>query len=184
MNRDFINIKEIEQEHLEDVYQFCFTYSIQPNLKVKYTTKKGISSMRKYSTLPFGAQKDFLIRGIHELGHIAYFFEQHKDNRFHIHAFCIDTVRNVLSYMKDRFTDCKMDDRFELHDHCLLCEKVAYKPQWVEYCQKEQHTRDIFSKEIYDFLNNTKVQYIKIEQPPAEPDYNKYLFGGKFLIEF
>lgn len=187
MNRqEFINIKQIKPENLHEMYYFCFTYTIQPNLRITYTTNKGTTSKRKYSTVPFRAQKDFLLKGIDTLNDVAYFFEQNKDNRYHIHGFCHDTAHNVLQYMKCRYEDTQMKDKTDLHDYCLLVEKVLYKPSWVTYCQKEQQSKDVFSKEIFDFLNNVKTEYIKIEQntfEQQEPDYSKYLFGKKFLIE-
>jgi len=198
MNREkFVNIKELDVSDLHKTFKFCFTYNVQPALKVSYTTNKGKVSKRLFRTLPFLAQKEFLTKGIKQLNSVAYYFEQCKDGRYHIHAFCEDSVLNVLTYIKERYNDTKLQSKTDIQDYCLLCEKVDYAPSWVAYCQKEQKVKDVFVSEIEKFINGQiDSGIVKIEtnnyripedytlHPESERLFENYLFGKKkFILE-
>lgn len=198
MNRDFTNIKSIPMEHLETSFHFCFTYNIQPNQKVEYTTNKGTRSKRKYHTLPFKAQKSFLLKNIGMLDNPYYYFEQCSDNRFHIHGYIFTTAKALLLFMKKCFEDNNLQSKSDLHDRLLLVEKVEYMPNWVAYCQKYQKGQDVFIGQIEEFLNNKldegiepkKESCVKIETREhillshTKRNFDNYLFGEKkFLVE-
>lgn len=196
--RNFKNIKMIEAERLDEIMDICFTYSVHPQCKVKYMTNKGKNTSRYFKTLPFKAQQEFLIKGIMQLNKVAYYFEKHKDGRYHIHAYCRDTPRHYLQYAKDRYNDTKMLSRADLQDFCLLGEVVASIPSWVEYCLKEQEARPVFIGDIEEYENNkldagiVKINVnpkIYIDEfkilPSSERNFDNYLHNDKkrFLVE-
>lgn len=197
MNRNFINIKQILPENLNDKFYFCFTYAIQPSLRIPYIfydnkRKKERSVNKLFRTVCFKGQKSFLTRGIEQLRDCAYFFEQHTDGRYHLHGFCYDTGINVLNYMKDRYQDTKMTSKTDIQDYCLLVEKVCSPPTWVAYCHKHQTKRDLFKGEIENFVNSrldtgvVKIEVNENEQIVFKSDedpYKNYLFGKKFIVE-
>lgn len=195
IERKFQNIKSIPIYRLDETFKFCFTYSVQPKQRIEYKNNKGIMTKRVFNTLPFGIQKHFLTKDINKLNNVAYYFEQHKDSRFHLHGFCIDTARNVLHYMKDRFEDNRMTHKIDYQDHLFLCEIVDYAPCWVAYCLKHQDKKDVFIGHIEDYINSQlDAGIVKIEVNENPKDYTihsstdrqfeNYLFGGKkFLIE-
>lgn len=181
-NRDFINIKTISLDRIDEIFKICFTYTIQPNLKITYKNNKGRMVKIFYKKAPFKAQKEILTKGIKDLKNCAYYFEQHSDNRYHIHAFCIDSLKNFQNYLKDRYTDCKLESYADLQDFCLLSEIVSYPPCWVSYCMKEQEKGDVFIADIEEYINGKLDEgIVKIESKfNYHPDYK---FGRKFLIE-
>lgn len=196
-HRLFLNVKDVPIESIDNMEHICFTYTVQPKLKVLYTTNKGVSRQRYYSTLPFVAQKAFLTKGINQLNCVAYYFEKHNDGRFHLHAYCFDTPRNYLVYAKDRYTDCKMETKADIQDFCLLGEIAGSLPSWVLYCKKEQTERDLFDSDIENYLNGkldfgvVKIEYNSTNQDEYkvlnadERQFENYLFGKKkFLVEF
>lgn len=185
-NRDFINIKTIDISRLDETFKICFTYTIQADLKISYKNNKGRNVKVFYRKAPFKAQKEYLTRGITELKDCAYYFEQHKDNRYHIHAFCIEKLRNFLYYINDRYEECKLESQKDLQDFCLLSEIVACPPSWVAYCHKEQeqHKRDIFVSEIEEYVNNKLDDgIVKIETNNTLNTHPDYKFGKKFFVE-
>lgn len=191
-SRNFQNIKDVPIYRLDEKFNFCFTYSVQPTQRIEYKNNKGIITKRIFKSLPFVVQKHFLKKDIDKLNNVAYYFEQHDDGRFHLHGFCIDTARNVLHYMKDRYEDNKMTHKIDYQDHLFLCEIVSFAPSWVEYCLKYQDTRDVFASHIEDYVNS-KPPIVKIEvneksdinivKSRDDIPYENYLFGKKFLIE-
>lgn len=196
-DREYKNVKTVQVSEIDIDMNICFTYTIQPNLKIEYTTNRGVSKKRYYKTLPFLAQKEFLIKGIKQLKSIAYYFERHKDGRYHIHAYCFDTPRNYLQYAKERYIDTKIESKSDIQDFCLLGEIVGYKPAWVNYCLKEQTEKDIYIGDIENYLNGKldegviKIEYNYKDNPPielapaCERDFDNYLhkLRKKFLIE-
>lgn len=185
-NRDFINIKTIPLERLDETFKICFTYTIQPSLKINYKNNKGKDVKIFYRKAPWKAQKEILKKGIDNLKNRAYYFEQHNDGRYHMHAFCVDTLRNMLKYMTDRYTECKLDKKSDYQDFCLLTEIVSYPPSWVSYCLKNQEVKDIFSSDIEDYLSQKlDAGIVKIETNNTVNLHPDYKFGRakNFLIE-
>lgn len=184
-NRDFRNIKTISETQLDCIFKICFTYTIQPDMKIQYRNNKGKDVKVFYKKAPWKAQKYILSKGIESLKNCAYYYEQHKDGRYHIHAFCIDTLRNFQIYLKDRYKDCKCETRSDLQDFCLLSEIVEYPPSWVNYCLKEQNNKDIFISDIEEYLNkklDDGIVKIETNKYTLHPDY-KFGCVKNFLIE-
>lgn len=196
LKRIFQNVKSVPLESIDTMEHICFTYTVQPKLKVLYRTNKGVERLRYYNTLPFLAQRFFLTKGISQLNEVAYYFEKHIDGRYHLHGYCYDTPRNYLVYAKDRYTDCKMTTKADIQDFCLLGEIAGSLPAWVLYCKKEQTRKDLFESDIEKYMtgqldsgivkiayNDTNEDEYKLCQA-GERQFENYLFGKKkFLVE-
>jgi len=165
---DFININEIPEEHCDNIYHICFTFTIPANNWIKYHTSKGTSTRRRFSKCPYSIQKRVLSDSMPE--HYCYYFEKHIDDRYHLHGYAYTTVNEMNAYRKYQFQkiDC---DKSDIQDKLFLCEITRSKPSWVRYCKKEQ---DLTKEMILEL----EKPIIKIE----ERDYSKYLHGQDLTV--
>jgi len=147
----YVNIKEIEHKHLTDTYTFAFTYTIPSACYIAYKNNKGHMTKRHFGSIPHRAQCHFLAKSM--LPQTFFYFEQHKDFRYHMHGYVECTALDMLNVMKACFEDIRCA-KIDVQDKLFLCEIVSFEPQWVEYCRKYQSKGFVYNGDIDQYIIN------------------------------